>query len=97
MVGTLDPDTIVATLEKRVYKTTPSTIKYTVDNLGRPLHDITFGPGYATGLGVQWQDGKLVGVWPNHWQPAPGVDVTYKGMKPIKIPPWMIEYYKKKK
>jgi len=97
MVGTLDSDTIVATLEKRVYKTTPSTIKYTVDNLGRPLHDITFGPGYATGLGVQWQDGKLVGVWPNHWQPAPGVDVTYKGMKPIKIPPWMIEYYKKKK
>ncbi|MBN1474002.1 MAG: ABC transporter substrate-binding protein [Syntrophaceae bacterium] len=96
MVGTLDPDTIVATLENRVYKTCPSTIKYTKDKLGRPEHDITFGPGYATGLAVQWQDGKLVGVWPNHWKPAPGVDVTYKGMKPIKIPPWMIKAYKKK-
>jgi branched-chain amino acid transport system substrate-binding protein len=95
MVGTLDSDTIVATLENRVYKTTPSTIRYTKDNLGRPEHDLTFGPGYATGLGVQWQDGKLVGVWPNHWKPAPGVDVTYKGMQPIKIPPWMIKAYKK--
>ncbi len=95
MIGTLDPDKIVATLENRVYKTTPSTIRYTKDKLGRPEHDLTFGPGYATGLGVQWQDGKLVGVWPNHWKPAPGVDVTYKGMKPIKIPPWMIKAYKK--
>jgi len=97
MVGTLDPDAIVAALENRVYKTPPSTIKYIKDNLGRPLHDIQFGPGYATGLGVQWQDGKLVGVWPNHWKPAPGVDVTYKGMHDIQIPPWMVSHYKKAK
>jgi branched-chain amino acid transport system substrate-binding protein len=96
MVGTLDPDIIVATLENRIYKATPSTVKYTKDKLGRPEHDLTFGPGYSTGLGVQWQDGKLVGVWPNHWKPAPGVDVTYKGMSPIKVPPWMIKAYKKK-
>jgi branched-chain amino acid transport system substrate-binding protein len=95
MVGTLDPDTIVATLENRVYKTPPSTIRYTKDNLGRHTHDLTFGPGYATGLAVQWQDGKVVGVWPNGWKPAPGVDVTFKGMKPIKLPPWMIKAYKK--
>jgi branched-chain amino acid transport system substrate-binding protein len=95
LVGTLDADKIVEVLENRVYKNTTSTIKYMKDNLGRPLHDITFGPGYATGLGVQWQDGKVVGVWPNHWKPAPNVDVTYKGMQPIKLPPWMISYYKK--
>ncbi|MBN1474001.1 MAG: ABC transporter substrate-binding protein [Syntrophaceae bacterium] len=95
MVGTLDPEVIVAKLENRVYKTPPSTIKYTKDKLGRPTHDIQFGPGYATGVAVQWQDGKVVGVWPNHWQPAPGVDVTYKGVKPIKLPPWMIKAYKK--
>jgi branched-chain amino acid transport system substrate-binding protein len=27
-------------------------------------HDIAYGPGYATGIGSQWQDGKKVGVWP---------------------------------
>ncbi len=95
MAGTLNSDKIVEILENRVYKSTSSTIKYMKDNLGRHLHDITFGPGYATGLAVQWQDGNLVGVWPNQWRPAPGVDVTYKGMKPIKIPPWMIKAYKK--
>jgi len=96
MIGTLDPDKIVETLENRVYKTPPSTIMYVKDSLGRHTHDIRFGPGYATGLAVQWQDGKLVGVWPNGWKPAPGVEVTYKGMKPIKLPPWMIQAYKKK-
>jgi branched-chain amino acid transport system substrate-binding protein len=95
ITGTLNADKFVEVLENRVYKTPPSTIKYIKDSLGRPIHDIQFGPGYATGLAVQWQDGKLVGVWPNHWQPAPGVDVTYKGMEPIKIPPWMISHYKK--
>ena len=95
IAGTLNSDKIVEVLENRVYKTPPSTIKYTKDNLGRPLHDILWAPGYVTGIAMQWQDGKLVGVWPNHWKPVPGVDVTYKGMQPIKIPPWMISYYKK--
>jgi len=27
-------------------------------------HDIVYGPGYATGIGSQWQDGHKVGVWP---------------------------------
>jgi len=27
-------------------------------------HDTVYGPGYQTGLGSQWQDGKKVGVWP---------------------------------
>ena len=95
MVGTLNPDKIVATLENRVYKTTTSTIKYLKDAQGRQLHDIAWGPGLSTGIATQWQDGVQVGVWPNHWKPAPDVDVTYKGMKPIKLPPWMIEAYKK--
>jgi branched-chain amino acid transport system substrate-binding protein len=66
------------------------------DAEGRPLHDITFGPGYATGLAIQWQDGKLVGVWPNKWKATPEApEVTYKGVVPIKLPPWVIEKYKK--
>jgi branched-chain amino acid transport system substrate-binding protein len=27
-------------------------------------HDLVYGPGYATGIGSQWQDGMKVGVWP---------------------------------
>jgi branched-chain amino acid transport system substrate-binding protein len=27
-------------------------------------HDIVYGPGYTTGIGSQWQDGKKMGVWP---------------------------------
>lgn len=93
--GTLNTDAVVAVLENRVYKTPSGTVKYQKNATGVPTHELTFGPGYLTGLATQWQDGKLLGVWPNHWQPAPGVDVTYKGMVPIKIPPWMISYYKK--
>ncbi len=65
-------------------------IKYEKDAQGRPTHDLTWGPGYMTSLGVQWQDGKMVGVWPNKWKAAPGApEVTYKGIVPYKIPPWM--------
>jgi branched-chain amino acid transport system substrate-binding protein len=93
--GTLNTDAVVAVMENRVYKVPSGTVKYMKDSIGTPLHDLTFGPGYLTGLATQWQDGKQVGVWPNHWKPAPGVDVTYKGMVNIKIPPWMIKAYKK--
>ncbi len=94
--GTLDSDKIVSILENRVYKTPPSVIKYTTTADGKPLHDITFGPGYATGLATQWQDGKIMGVWPYKWKMTPeSPEVTYKGIVPIKLPPWMIEKYKK--
>jgi branched-chain amino acid transport system substrate-binding protein len=94
--GTLDADTIVSILEERVYKTASGTVKYMKDAQGRHLHDLTWGPGYLTSLGVQWQDGKLVGVWPNRWKAAKGVpEITYKGIVPYKIAPWIIEKYKK--
>jgi branched-chain amino acid transport system substrate-binding protein len=94
--GSLNPDKIVSILEERTYKTPPSTIKYMKTADGKPLHDITFGPGFATGLAIQWQDGKLVAVWPNKWKATPEApEVTYKGIQPIKLPPWVIEAYKK--
>jgi branched-chain amino acid transport system substrate-binding protein len=62
------------------------------DAEGRPLHDITWGPGYATGIATQWQNGKLIGVWPNKWKATPeSPEVTYKGMGDIKVPPWMLK------
>jgi branched-chain amino acid transport system substrate-binding protein len=94
--GTLDADKLVSILEKRVYKVPTGTIKYMVDAKGRQTHDLTWGPGYETGLGVQWQDGKNVGVWPYHWVAAKGApEVTYTGIVPYKIPPWVLEAYKK--
>jgi len=94
--GTLNTDAVVAVLENRVFKVPAGVIKYMKDAVGTPLHDLTFGPGYSTGIYTQWQDGKQVGVWPNKWKAAPQVpEVTYKGMVPIQIPPWMIKAYAK--
>lgn len=94
--GTLDPDKIVSVLEERVYKTASGTVAYLKDAQGRHLHELRWGPGYLTALGVQWQDGELKGVWPNKWKATPEApEITYKGMVPYKIPPWMIEKYKK--
>jgi len=96
MAGTLDSDKVVSILEERVYKTASGTVKYMKDAEGRHLHELTWGPGYLTALGVQWQDGELKGVWPNKWKPAPEApEITYKGVVPVKIPPWVIEKYKK--
>ncbi|OHD70971.1 MAG: ABC transporter substrate-binding protein [Spirochaetes bacterium RBG_16_49_21] len=94
--GTLDADRIVSVLEERVYKSASGTVKYMKDDQGRHLHDLTWGPGYLTGIATQWQNGRLVGVWPNNWKATPdSPPVTYYGIVPIKIPPWMIEKYKK--
>jgi branched-chain amino acid transport system substrate-binding protein len=96
MAGTLDSDKVVSILEERVYKTASGTVAYLKDAAGRHLHELRWGPGYLTSLGVQWQDGELKGIWPNKWKATPEApEVTYKGMVPYKIPPWMIEKYKK--
>ncbi len=89
-VGSLDADKIVANLENRVYKVPSGVVKYEKNAQGVPTHDISWGPGLQTGIGVQWQDGKLVGVWPNKWKAsADAPEVTYSGMVPVKLPPWM--------
>ncbi|UCB49472.1 MAG: ABC transporter substrate-binding protein [Deltaproteobacteria bacterium] len=95
--GTLNADKLVVLMENREpYKVASGTIAYIKDAEGRPLHDLKWGPGFLTSLGVQWQDGKLVGVWPYKWKPTPdGPEVTYKGIVPYKIPPWVVEAYKK--
>jgi branched-chain amino acid transport system substrate-binding protein len=94
--GSLNADKIVAIQEERVYKVPSGVVKYMKDAQGRHLHDLTFGPGFLTGIATQWQDGKMVGVWPNKWKATPEApEVTYKGVQPIKLPPWMIEKYKK--
>jgi branched-chain amino acid transport system substrate-binding protein len=94
--GTLNADKLVAFMENDVHKAPTGTIAYMKDAEGRPLHDIMWGPGYTTGVGVQWQDGELKGFWPNKWKATPEApEITYKGIVPVKIPPWVMEAYKK--
>ena len=83
--GTMDTEKLIPIIEKaeRIGVAAPKS-KFDKN------HDLVFGPGYATGITFQWQDGKMKGWWPNGWE-----GVTYKGMAPYKIPPWMIEKYKK--
>jgi branched-chain amino acid transport system substrate-binding protein len=94
--GALDPDKLVSILENRVYKSPAGTVAYLKDAEGRPLHELKWGPGALTSLGVQWQDGEIKGVWPYKWKVTPEApEITYKGIVPYKIPPWVIEKYKK--
>jgi branched-chain amino acid transport system substrate-binding protein len=93
---TLNADKLVAFMENDVHMAPSGTVAYFKDAEGRPTHDLKWGPGFLTSLGVQWQDGKLVGVWPNHWKATPEApEITYKGIAPVKIPPWVMEAYKK--
>ncbi len=93
---TLKPDKLVSILENRVYKVPGGVVKYMKDDQGRHLHDLTWGAGYLTGIATQWQNGKIVGVFPYKWKMTPDTpELTYKGIVPIKIPPWVIKKYKK--
>lgn len=94
--GTLDADKLVAFMENDEHLTTGGKVAYIKDEQGRPLHDLKWGPGYLTSLGTQWVDGKMVGVWPNKWKAsAEAPEITYKGIVPYTIAPWVVEAHKK--
>ena len=97
MAGTLDADKLVEVMENRdPYKVPSGTIAYIKDSEGRPLHDLKWGPDFLTSLGVQWRDGKLLAVWPYKWKPTKeALPITYEGVVPYKIPPWVMKVYKK--
>jgi branched-chain amino acid transport system substrate-binding protein len=82
--GTLDADALVKVLESETFLGAAGKIKFD------KKHDVTFGPGFTTSVGTQWQDGELVMFWPNGWE-----GVTYPGAKPYKLAPWVVEKYKK--
>ena len=84
--GSLDNDAIVTELEKTDYIGTAGRFMFD------QTHDVKWGPGLVTAIGVQWQDGKLVGVWPpadGSWQ-----NVVYPGIVDYKLPPWVIAKWK---
>ncbi|HTY22889.1 MAG TPA: ABC transporter substrate-binding protein [Desulfomonilaceae bacterium] len=83
--GTLDSDKLVPVLEKTDLRLPQGRFVFTKD------HDVTWGPGFVTEVGTEWQDGKNMCVWPYNWE-----GVTYEGAVPYKLPDYVIEHYKKK-
>ncbi len=91
--GTLDADAVVVELEKTDRVTTAGRLVFTGKDTENP-HDVTFGPGYVTGLSTQWQDGEMKAVWPmlgkDDWE-----DITYDGVVMWQIPDRVIAKYAK--
>ena len=89
--GTLDADTVVTELEKTDTKTTAGRLIFMGKETETP-HDVTYGPGYVTGLATQWQNGEMKAVWPmlgtGAWE-----GVTYPGVVMWKIPERVIKKY----
>lgn len=97
----LDSDALVAALETLEWSLTAAAKGkfYPVDSKC-PMcpHDIMYGPGYATGLGVQWIKGDMVVVWPKKefgtkdqygdWA------FEYPGTVLYTVPPWAAEKFK---
>jgi branched-chain amino acid transport system substrate-binding protein len=94
--GNLKADNLIEIIRDSEYKTPGGTIKYLKDEQGRHMHELAWGPGYLTSLGVQWIAGKPVGVWPNKWKATPEApEITYKGIVDYTIPPWVVAAHKK--
>ena len=97
--GTLNTDSVVAALEKTDYVGTIGRITFH-DRDHKFPHDLVWAPGYVTGLGLQWQDGKLAVIWPDgraslgeeRWK-----GVKYGGTAEYKLPPRFLKYWKDKK
>lgn len=83
--NSLDADDLVVELEGTDRVTTAGRLVF------NDMHDVIWGPGYVTALGVQWQDGQLKGVWP----PADGswYEVQYPGIVDYQLPPWVVEFW----
>jgi branched-chain amino acid transport system substrate-binding protein len=90
--GTLDPDSVVTELEKTDYNGAYGRMVFYPRNNPFP-HDLRFGPGYNTWVENQWRGpGKVVVVWPYDWE-----GVKYEGSEKYMLPPWVVDYWKRKK
>lgn len=61
-VGALDPDKLVKALEETDWVGAGGRYKF------RDRHEPISGPGYIPALFIQWQNGKLVPVWPEAYR-----------------------------
>jgi len=101
--GTIESDAVVAELEKTDYRGAIGRIAFFPKDHKYP-HDIIWGAKYTPLLGLQWQDGEIKVFWPDgkalpsfltpdyaEWE-----GLRYPGTVDLKLPPWMIEYWKGK-
>ncbi|MDY7037468.1 MAG: ABC transporter substrate-binding protein [Thermodesulfobacteriota bacterium] len=97
--GTLESDAVVAALEKTDFHGPKGRIAFHQMGYKWP-HDAIWGIGYQTYVGLQWQKGKLMTVWPTgqavlgnkKWE-----GLRYKGTVDYQLPPWVIKYWEGKK
>jgi branched-chain amino acid transport system substrate-binding protein len=82
----LDNDAVVTALEATDLSGPAGRMVFMGTDEDTP-HDVTWGPGYVTGIGVQWQDEELVCVWP---YPIQALGVVYEGTVPYVLPPWVV-------
>jgi len=89
--GTLDSDAVVIELEKTDFIGTSGRIVFTGRDAENP-HDVTYGPGYVTGLATQWQDEEMKCIWPQlgtgDWE-----GIKYEGTVMWQIPDRVIAKY----
>jgi len=85
----LDSDAVVTALEATDLSGPAGRIVFMGRDTDTP-HDVTWGPGYVTGIGVQWQDGELKAVWPVEVAPPAGIGMTYEGVVAYVLPPWVV-------
>lgn len=95
-----DPDVLVPLIEKVEYKATSGVMKYYPvgpdTKLPAAPHDLMYGPGLLTGVGTQWQNGELKGVWPAKGIGTGGWEnIDYPGIVPYLVPPAVIQKFKK--
>jgi branched-chain amino acid transport system substrate-binding protein len=87
--GKFDSDAVVVELEKTDFQSTSGRIVFMGKDTETP-HDVTYGPGYVTGIATQWQNGEMKCVWPYNWN-----NITYPGTVAWQIPDRVIKFYKK--
>lgn len=61
--GSTDSDKLVAAMERTDYVGTIGKIAF-LPKGDSHVHGLKTGPGYITGLMLQWQDGKQINMWP---------------------------------
>ena len=61
--GSNDSDKLVDAMEKTDYVGTIGRVQFLPKD-DPHVHGLKTGPGFITGLMLQWQDGKQVNMWP---------------------------------
>lgn len=82
-VGSTDADKLVVALEQTDYLGTIGRVQF-YDRDNDFTHAMKYGEGYVTGVGLQWQDGKQVTLWP---KAAPNIKIKFPAFIHLQLQP----------